>query len=568
MAFDLVIRNGFVVDGSGGARFPADVGVNGGKITRIGRITERAEQTIDADGQVVAPGFVDGHTHMDAQVFWDPLGSCSCYHGVTTVLMGNCGFTLAPCAAGDADFVFRNLERAEDLSRDAMRAGIDWRWETFPEYLDVLDELPKGINYGGYIGHSALRTYVMGERAFTDPATADDQQQMERMVQEAVRAGAIGFSTSRTYNHQTSDDRPVASRIAEWDEVHGIVCAMGATGAGVFEIASEAPGRSPRRQADYFGRLKKLAVDSGCPVTYGMPSIRIAPDLWPAFYDLGDEVAAAGGRLFVQAHSRSISTLLSFKSHTPFDEWEHWRDVRSKPLEEQKVLLRDPSVRAKLVEIANRPYDGPEIVGAEARPPEWDWLYLFNGIGDEEVMTEVAAKRGVTPVEAMIDVALERDFDCFFRQPLANEDQDAVLKMMKHPRSVVTFSDSGAHVAQIMDSSLQTHLLSHWVREREAFTLEEAVRLITHDTATAWGLYDRGMLREGLNADIVVFDPDTIGQNMPELVNDLPAGAQRLKQTATGISHSIVNGRVLLNGDQPTGDTPGQLVRGPLAGTA
>jgi len=565
MQYDLVVKNGYIVDGSGGARFPADVGVKNCKITKIGRINERAAKTINAHGQVVSPGFVDGHTHMDAQVFWDPLGSCSCYHGVTSVIMGNCGFTLAPCAAKDADFVFRNLERAEDLSRDAMKAGIDWKWETFPEYLDVLDQIPKGINYGGYIGHSALRTYVMGERAFSEQANTDELKRMQHEVQNAVRAGAIGFSTSRTFNHLTSDDRPVASRIADWDEVSGIVNAMGELGVGIFEIAGEAPGRNPERQREYFDRLKTLAVQSGCPVTFGMPSIRIAPDIWPAYYELGNEVAAAGGRLFVQAHSRSISTLLSFKSHTPFDAWDVWKDVRSKPLEEQKVLLADPSVKRKLVDIASRPYDGPKIVGAEPRPPEWDWVYLFNGIGDEELMSEVAAKRGVHPAEAMIDIALERDFDAFFRQPLANEDQDAVLKMMKHPRSVVTFSDSGAHVAQIMDSSLQTHLLSHWVREREEFTLEQAVRMITHDTATAWGLYDRGMIREGLNADLVIFDPDTIHQNMPELLNDLPAGAQRLKQTARGISHTIVNGEVLLQDNQPTGNFPGHLIRGPLA---
>ena len=562
MPYDLLIKNGFVVDGSGGPRFPADVAVSDGRIVRIGRINEAASKVIDADGMVVAPGFVDGHTHMDAQVFWDPLGSCSCYHGVTTVIMGNCGFTLAPCAAADADFVFRNLERAEDLSRDAMRAGIDWRWETFREYLGVLDELPKGINYGAYIGHSPLRTWAMGERAFSEQATPDELERMKREVQDALRAGAMGFSTSRTYNHITADDRPVASRIADWDEVRALVNAMGEVGGGVFELASEAPGRSARRQQDYFGRLKDLAVESGCPVTYGMPSIRVAPELWPAFYDLGDEVAAAGGRLFVQAHSRSISTLLSFKSHTPFDTWDVWRDVRNKPLDEQKALLEDPEMKARLVDVASRPYEGPEVVGAEARPPEWDWVYHFRGIGDERLMTEIAAERGVSPVEAMIDLALENDFDCFFRQPLANEDQDAVLEMMKHPRSVVTFSDSGAHVAQIMDSSLQTHLLSHWVREREAFTLEQAVRMITHDTAVAWGLYDRGMVRVGLNADLVVFDPDTVTQNMPVLVNDLPAGAQRLKQTSEGIAWTIVNGQVLLEGERATGATPGRVVRG------
>lgn len=565
MHYDLIIKNGYVIDGSGGPRFPADVGIIGDKIRTVGRIHAPATETIDAEGHVVTPGFVDGHTHMDAQIFWDPIGSSSCYHGVTTVMMGNCGFTLAPCAERDADFVFRNLERAEDLSRDAMLAGINWRWETFPEYLDTIDALPKGINYGGYIGHSALRTYVMGERAFTEKATDDELKRMRHEVQEAVRAGAIGFSTSRTKNHITADDRPVASRIADWDEVRALVNGMGEFGAGIFELAGEEPGRSPERQREYFDRLRDLAVESGRPLTFGMPSIRIAPEIWPPYYDLANETAEAGGRMFVQSHSRSISTLLSFNSHTPYDDWEFWSEIRAKPLDEQKRLMADPAVKNRMVEVASQPYSGPRVVGAEARPPEWDWLYLFDGIGDETVMTEVAEKRGVHPAEAMIDIALERDFDVFFRQPLANENQDHVLTMMRHPRSVVTFSDSGAHVAQIMDSSLQTHLLSHWVREKQAFTLEDAVRLITYDTATAWGLYDRGLIREGLNADLVIFDPETIGQNMPELLHDLPAGAPRLKQTAIGIQATVVNGKVLLRNNEHSGNLPGRLVRGPLA---
>lgn len=565
MQYDLVIKNGYVIDGSGAPRFPADVGIIGDKIATIGRINSPASETIDAEGMVVTPGFVDGHTHMDAQIFWDPLGASSCYHGITTVMMGNCGFTLAPCAEKDANFVFRNLERAEDLSRDAMLAGIKWNWETFPEYLDTIEALPKGINYGGYMGHSALRTYVMGERAFSEKATDDDLARMSHEVREAMRAGAIGFSTSRTMNHITADDRPVASRIADWDEVRTLVNAMGEVGAGIFELASEEPGRKPERQRDYFGRLRDLAVESGRPITFGMPSIRIAPELWPAYYELANETAAAGGRMFVQAHSREISTLLSFKSHTPFDEWDFWSEIRNHPLDEQKRLMSDPAIKRKLIDIASAPYSGPRKVGAEARPPEWDWVYLFDGIGDQTLMSEVAAKRGVHPVEAMIDIALERDFDVFFRQPIANENQDHVLEMMRHPRSVVTFSDSGAHVAQIMDSSLQTHLLSHWVREKQAFTLEEAVRLITYDTATAWGLYDRGLVREGLNADLVVFDPDTVAPNMPELLNDLPAGATRLKQTATGIEATVVNGKILLRRNMPSGDLPGHLVRGPLA---
>ena len=562
MVYDLLVKNGTVVDGSGSPGYRADVGIIGGKIAAIGRINEGAKQTIDAEGHIVSPGFVDGHTHMDAQIFWDPIGSCSCYHGVTSVVMGNCGFTLAPCKQEDADMVFRNLERAEDLSRDAMLEGIDWRWETFPEFLDVIDELPKGINYAGYIGHSALRTYVMGERAFSDAASEDDVRNMQQLVKQAVQAGAIGFSTSRTFNHLTADDRPVASRIAEWDEVRAIVNAVGETGKGLFEIAGEAPGRDPERIAEYHGRLRDLAVESGVPQTWGMFSVRAAPDLWRPYFDLLDETAAAGGRMFAQVHSRALSSLLSFESNTPFDSWEYWSEFRQLPLAEQAAKMRNPEIKAKLIEIASREYTGPRIVGAEARPPEWNYIYPMDDmVYDKPSMAELARAKGVHPVELMIDMALERDLKMFFRQPIANEDQAQVLDMMKHPRSVITFSDSGAHVSQIMDSSLQTHLLSYWVREKQAMTLEEAIKQITYNTATMWGLHDRGLLREGMAADLVVFDADTIGARMPDVVHDLPAGAKRLKQTADGILNTVVNGEILLTNNEHSGAVPGQLLR-------
>ena len=562
MGYDLVVKNGTVIDGSGSPGYRADVGVVDGKIAAIGRINESAKQTIDADGHIVSPGFVDGHTHMDAQIFWDPIGSCSCYHGVTSVVMGNCGFTLAPCKQEDADMVFRNLERAEDLSRDAMLEGIDWRWETFPEFLDVIDELPKGINYAGYIGHSALRTYVMGERAFSDAASEDDVRNMQGLVKQAVQAGAIGFSTSRTFNHLTADDRPVASRIAEWDEVRAIVNAVGETGKGLFEIAGEAPGRDPERIAEYHGRLRDLAVESGVPQTWGMFSVRAAPDLWRPYFDLLDETAAAGGRMFAQVHSRALSSLLSFESNTPFDNWEFWSEFRQLPLAEQAAKMRNPEIKAKLIEIASREYTGPRIVGAEARPPEWDYIYPMDDmVYDKPSMAEIARGKGIHPVELMIDMALERDLKMFFRQPIANEDQAQVLDMMKHPRSVITFSDSGAHVSQIMDSSLQTHLLSYWVREKQAMTLEDAIKQITYNTATMWGLHDRGLLREGMAADLVVFDADTIGAKMPEVVHDLPAGAKRLKQTADGILNTVVNGEILLTNNDHSGAVPGRLLR-------
>ncbi len=561
MAYDLAIKNGLVVDGTGRERFRADVGVRDGRIVTLGKLEEAATRTIDAGGLVVSPGFVDGHTHMDAQVFWDPIGSCSCYHGVTSVVMGNCGFTLAPCRAEDADLVFRNLERAEDLSREAMLTGIDWSWESFPEYLDAVEARPKGINYAAYIGHSALRTYVMGERAFVEPGSAADVQQMCDLVVEAVNAGAMGFSTSRTFNHLTADDRPVASRLADWEEVRAIVNAMGATGKGIFEIAGEAPGRRPERMREYFDRLKGLAVESGVKQTWGMFSVRIAPEIWRHYFDLASETAEAGGDISIQVHTRALNVLFSFATSTPYDGWEVWKDLRELPLDDQKDKLRDASLRAALVESANREYTGARVVGAEARPPDWNWVFPMADMSEQPSMAELAAARGVDPVELMIDLSLEHDFQIFFRQPIANEDQDHVLEMMRHPHSLVTFSDSGAHVSQIMDSSLQTHLLSHWVREREAFSLEQAVRKITSETADMWGLTDRGRVAEGKAADLVIFDPDTVAPNMPTVEHDLPAGARRLKQTAQGIVHTIVNGEVVLTENEFSGATPGKLLR-------
>ena len=570
MPYDLVIKNGTLIDGSGLPRFRGDVAVRHGKIAAIGRIRERADEVLDADGQVVAPGFIDGHTHMDAQIFWDPLGTCSCWHGITSVVMGNCGFTLAPCGARDKDLVIRNLQRAEDISPEAMEAGITWTWTTFPEFLDALDALPKGINYSGYVGHSALRTYVMGERAFAEAPTEDDLRAMERELRDAIRAGAMGFTTSRSPSHETPDRRPVASRVAPWAEVRRLVGVMGGMNAGIFEIAGEGADRSvdePAAVRDYHVRLRDLAVETGRPVTFGLFSRREAPDVWRSTAALLDETAAAGGRMFAQVHSRALSAVLSFKTQLPFDRLPVWREVRALPPAEQKARLRDPEVRRRLVEAA-RARDERRAIGTEARPAVYDWLFVMDTAeGPHRSVAALARERGIDPVEAMIDVALERDFDAFFLQPIANEDQDAALELMRNPRAVVTFSDSGAHVSQLMDASLQTHLLSHWVRTRQAFTLEQAVRMLTLVPATYWGFADRGLIREGFAADLVVFDPDTIAAEMPEVVHDLPAGARRLVQRCRGVAATIVNGAVLLKDGKHTGALPGRLLRGPLART-
>jgi N-acyl-D-aspartate/D-glutamate deacylase len=359
----------------------------------------------------------------------------------------------------------------------------------------------------------------------------------------------------------------VASRLATWDEVKQLVGVMGELNAGVFEIAGEDTGLAPERIQDYLDRLKALAVDTGVPVTFGMFSNRKAPDYWRPFFTLADETAAAGGRMFVQVHSRSLNVVLSFETVTPFDKLPVWCDIRKLPLAEQEAKLRDPDIRRQLIEaIYQTPRNRDRKVGPEPRAANFKWLFVMDKANPpHRSIAEIAAEQNKDPVEVFIDAALEKHLKQFFLQPLANENQDHVLEMMKNSRSVVTFSDSGAHVSQIMDSSLQTHLLSHWVREKQAVTLEEAVRMLSFVPASHWGLRGRGLLREGWAADAVVFDPDSISPMLPELAYDLPAGARRLKQKAAGIMATVVNGAVVLRNNEPTGALPGQLLRGPLA---
>ncbi|MGH8662661.1 MAG: N-acyl-D-amino-acid deacylase family protein [Burkholderiales bacterium] len=566
MPYDLVIKNGTVIDGSGMPRYRADVAVHRGKIAAIGRIRDSAKEVVDAEGHIVAPGFVDGHTHMDAQIFWDPIGTSSCYHGITTAVMGNCGFTLAPCAAKDKHMVVRNLQRAEDIPPAAMEAGIKWSWTTYPEYLAALEALPKGINYASYVGHSAIRTFVMGDRAFEQAASEDDLRAMEQHVRDAINAGAVGFTTSRSPSHETPEGRPVASRQASWDEVRRLVGVMGDLNAGLFEIAGEGVDRKAGDPGvrEWHTRLRDLAVESGRPITFGVFGRRTSPGTWKHYLDLLDETAAMGGRMFAQAHSRSLSALLSFKTQMPFDRLPLWKEIRALPIEEQKQKLRDPQLRHKLIETSGM-NDGRKAVGTEARPADYDWLFVFDTVeGPHRSVAEVARERGQHPAETMIELALDKDLDLFFLQPVANEDQDAALQIMRHPRTVTTFSDSGAHVSQLMDSSLQTHLLAHWVRTKQAFTLEQAVSMLTLVPATLWGFHDRGLIREGMAADIAVFNPDTIVAEMPEVVDDLPAGARRLVQRARGMKATVVNGEVLLRDGKHTGALPGRLLRGPL----
>jgi N-acyl-D-amino-acid deacylase len=571
MGLDLLIRNGTIVDGSGAARYRGDVGIHAGRIVEIGRIRSVSERTIDADGLIVAPGFIDGHTHMDAQVAWDRIGSCSCWHGVTTVIMGNCGFALAPCKPEAREWFARCLTAVEDIPTEAMLAGIDWTWESFPEYLATVDRLPKAINYGAYLGHSALRMYVMGKRALTETATEDDLARMVAAVKEAIRAGAMGFSSSRATTHVTPDDTPVASRIADWSEVDRLVGAMAELNAGVFQIGPDISGGEAQRR--FLARLKQVAVEFGRPVMFGTISSRQGdrPNPWSYQLDYLDQCAAAGALVWGQTTTRSINAIFSLRSYLPFDVLPAWRELRRLPLEEQKRRLSDPETRRRLVadEAHMKPRDnvfqGGGAATTDPRRPDYDNLYAMRGVDwDDPTVAQLAKQSGRHPVEVMIDLVLENDNQVFV-QPLVNEDPEHVLGMLKHPRTLATFSDSGAHVCQEMGSSLQTHMLSYWVRARHAFTLEEAVRRLTFDNASAWELNDRGLVRTGYKADLVLFDEARVRPAMPTVETDLPGGARRLVQKAEGIAAVVVNGEVTLEHGNTTGRVPGVLLRGPGA---
>lgn len=571
MALDLLIKNGTVVDGSGLPRYRADVGVRDGKIIEIGRIRETAQRTIDAEGLIVAPGFIDGHTHMDAQVAWDPIGSCSCWHGVTSVVMGNCGFALAPCKPADREWFARCLTAVEDIPTEAMLAGIEWNWETFPEYLANVERLPKAINYGMYIGHSALRMYAMGERGLVEKATEDDLRVMAHAVAEAVKCGAMGFSTSRATTHIRPDGEPVASRIADWEEIDRLVGAMAELDAGIFQIGPDISGGEAQRI--FLERLRRVALESGRPIMFGTLATKQGKDPNPWDYQMRwmDETVAQGGRVWGQATTRSINAIFSLKSYLPFDGLPTWKEIRALPLEEQKRRLADPELRRVLVaEEAMMKPKGTEMQGGGAAttdPRKPDYANLFPMLDvdwDDPSVAELSRRQNKHPVEVIIDLALENE-NRVFVQPLVNESPEDVLGLLKHPRTLATFSDSGAHVCQEMGSSLQTHLLSYWVRKRQQFTLEEAVRMLTFDNASAWELPDRGLVRTGYAADLVVFDEHTIRPRLPTVEQDLPGGARRLVQKADGIAATIVNGAVALEAGEPTGHYAGQVLKGRLA---
>ena len=567
---DLLIRGGTVIDGSGAKRYTADVGISDRRVVTIGRVSEPARRTIDADGLIVAPGFIDGHTHMDAQVMWDPLGSSSCYHGVTSVVMSNCGFTLAPCRPADRDWYASCLSYVEDIPAAAMAAGMDWSWETFSEYMAAVERRPKALNHAMYVGHSALRMYVMGRRALSDEATDEEIRAMARLAQEALRAGAIGVSTSRAHTHLTPDGTPVASRVAAWKEIKGIVAAMAGLGTGIFQIGPDVITHSAN--IAFLEHMKHLALTYRRAVMFGLITTRQGDDpvSWQTQAKAIKDVNEAGGRMFGQGTTRSINAIFSLKSYLPFDVLPEWQAVRSRPLDEQKQLLRDPAKRRQLIAAEQRmkPKDnklqGGGAATTDPRKPDYDNLYALKGVDwDDPTVAELSRARGTHPVETMIDLSLANP-DQIYVWPVVNENREDVLGMLTHDFTLATFSDSGAHAAQEMGSSLQTHFLHYWVNRRGAFTLEQAVRKMTHDIAQAFELKDRGLMKEGYKADLVLFEAGRVRPRLPKIETDLPGGARRLVQKADGIRATIVNGAITMENGESTGNFAGEVLKGAL----
>ena len=567
MELDLVIRNGAIVDGSGSPRFMADIGIQNGWIVELGRIRSKARQTVDAEGQIVAPGFIDGHTHMDAQISWDPLGSCSCWHGVTSVVMGNCGFALAPCQPDQREWIARCLEAVEDIPTESMIAGINWTWESFPEYLDAVGKLPKAINYGAFLGHSAVRMYTMGDRALYEIASEEDLQRMGGLVGDALNAGAFGFSTSRSSTHVTPDGTPVASRIADWEEIEYLVDVMARHNRGIFQIAPDV--ESGEAHEAFFARLKEISVNSGRPTMLGVFSTRQGKDpySWQSQMKALDDIAMAGGRVFGQTTTKSIIAVFSLKSYLPFDNLPVWRELRQLPIVEQQKRFSDSNLRHALIaeETEMKPRDdavqGGGAATTDPRKPNYGNLFALKGVDwDDPSLEELAQQKNQHPVEVMLDLMAQNENQLFV-QPINNETPEDVLGMLRHPRTLATFSDSGAHVCQEMASSLQTHLISYWVRGRGVFSLEEAIRMLTSDIASAFELSDRGLLRPGYRADIVIFDEAAIRPRLPSVESDLPGGARRLVQKADGIAATFVNGVMAFCDGESTGSYPGKILR-------
>jgi len=557
--FDVVIRNGQVVDGTGAGPVRADVGIRGERVAAVGEVRGDADRVIDAAGRIVTPGFVDIHTHLDAQLSWDPIASSSCWHGVTSVVLGNCGVTFAPCKPADRRYLAEMMESVEDIPADSIMSGLSWEWETYGEYLDAVAALPKGVNAGGMVGHCAVRYHAMGGRSLDEaPAGPADIGAMRALVADAMAGGALGFSTSRTMLHRVPDGRSVPGTHAAVGELFGLVDALAECGTGVFESVpkvGERDGPALDESAAEIQWMVDLSLVTGRPVTFGLTQTDFRPGLHTRILDVVEEGRKRGADIRPQTTARGVGILFGIVHRTPFDRSPSWKELRQLDLADKLARLRDPAWRRRLIDEGAVPViDLTRVHVLPDGEPRYDQ-------GSDQSLAAHAQRRGVSPVEAFIDLTLERDGRLLLNWPFLNQDFDAVETMLRNPAVVLGLADAGAHVGQIMDASQPTFFLSYWVRERGICSIGEGIRRLTSDTAELFGLEDRGVLRPGAFADINVIDVDGLRLHAPEYVHDFPGGAGRFVQRADGYDCTLVNGQVFMEAGEHTGRLAGQLLR-------
>ncbi len=560
----LVIRNGTIVDGSGGDPYVADLAILDGKIAAIGGSIPKGTEEIDARGKLVTPGFVDVHTHYDAQVTWSNRLSPSSWNGVTTVLFGNCGVGFAPCHADQRDMLINLMEGVEDIPEVVLKEGLPWNWHSFPDFLDAVAARRYDVDVAAQVPHAALRVYVMGERgADREPATEADRRRMAELTLEGMRAGALGFSTSRTLNHRAADGRHIPTLRAEEAELTEIARAMREAGTGWMQIVSDFED-----QDDEFGLFRRLAEASGRPVTITLLQSDTRPEGWRELLAQIAEANAGGLHITGQIRSRPTSILLGFElSQNPFSGRPSHKRIAHLPFLERLARLRDPALRAQILAEA---FEGDK---RGRRVERWERMFPLGDPPDYEPTPDksvaaMAAREGRSPEEVAYDLLLERDGRAILYLPVTNYaagNLDVVREMIADPNTLLGLGDGGAHVGVMCDATATSYTLTHWTRDRgrgSLFPVAWIVKRLTADNAAAIGLRDRGLLRAGLKADINILDHDRLRLRSPEIVYDLPAGGKRLVQRTDGFDATIVSGIVVYRHGEPTGALPGRLVRG------
>jgi N-acyl-D-amino-acid deacylase len=564
VAHDLLITDGLLVDGTGAPPVPGCVAVDGDTIVAVGpasQVDGPAARTIDAGGALIT-GFVDVHTHLDAQIGWDPLATSSCWHGVTSLVLGNCGVTFAPVRPTDHEYLARMMESVEDIPASSILDGLSWTWESYGDYLRWLDGVPKGVNVGGMVGHCAVRFHAMGDRSLDEDQepSPGELAAMVSMVDDAMASGAIGFSTSRTRRHTAPDGRNVPGTWADEHELVALAEVLGRHRRGVFGAAPRFDGDGPGidRARSEVALMAAMSRRSGRPFTFNLTNTFADPDLWRQTLAFVDEANAGGAHLRPQTTSRGIGVIFSLGHHTPFDARPGWAPLRGASIDEKLAAMRDPERRAELVadDGQGRPSDGYRefFVLTPERGARYD-------CDPADSLTAHAERRGVSAVEAYVDLCLENDGAVILNWPVLNQDFGAIAEMLSAPTVMLGLADAGAHVGQILDASQPTFFLSYWVRERGLMPIEQGIRRLTSDTASFIGLPDRGVLRPGARADINVIDLEQLGLPLPTYRHDFPGGAGRFVQRSEGYRATVVNGEVFMEEGEHTGVLAGRTLR-------